>query len=85
MASSSNVVVARVYQLTIQGEMGLALRAEFSDLQANVDDGQTVLTGELPDQAALYSVLDRLQSLGLDLVHVNVIEPEQTRPSLRDD
>ena len=68
-------MVTRVYRLTVEGEMGPAMRDEFSDLHARVDEGNTVLTAELMDQAALYSVLERLQSIGLDLVHVTVIEP----------
>jgi hypothetical protein len=37
--------------------------------------GQTVLVGEIRDQAELYSVLDRVRSLGLELVSV---EPSPT-------
>ena len=67
-------MVARVYRLVVEGEMGSALRTEFSDLHTDVNEGHTVLTGELMDQAALYSVLERLQSLGLDLVRLDVVE-----------
>ena len=52
--------------------MGPAMREAFSELHTRTDDGRTVLSGELTDQAALYSVLDRLQALGLDLVDVSV-------------
>ena len=48
------------------------MREAFSDLHAQTDHGRTVLSGELTDQAALYSVLERLQALGLDLVDVSV-------------
>ena len=52
--------------------MGPAMREAFPELHAQTDDGRTVLSGELMDQPALYSVLDRLQALGLDLVDVSV-------------
>jgi hypothetical protein len=52
--------------------MGPAMREEFSELHACTEAGRTVLSGELTDQAALYSVFDRLQALGLDLVDVSV-------------
>jgi hypothetical protein len=50
--------------------MGPAMREAFPELDARNDDGRTVLSGELIDQPAVYSVLDRLQALGLDLVSV---------------
>jgi hypothetical protein len=37
-----------------------------------------VLTGTLPDQSALYGVLSRLQALGLELVEVRRLDPDQT-------
>jgi hypothetical protein len=52
--------------------MGPAMREAFGDLQVHTDHGRTVLSGELPDQPALYSVLERLQALGLDLIDVSV-------------
>jgi hypothetical protein len=33
----------------------------------------TTLTGELPDQAALQGLLDRLYSMGLSLISVNLV------------
>jgi hypothetical protein len=62
----------RFYRLVVSGEMGAATRAAFPDLHAHAERGQTVLSGEIRDQAALYSVLERFQSLGLDLVDVSV-------------
>jgi len=69
-------MVRRVYRLVVTGEMGPAMREAFSDLGARAEDGQTVLSGEFADQAALYSVFERLQALGLDLVDVAVVDDE---------
>jgi hypothetical protein len=52
--------------------MGPAMREAFGDMHVQTDHGRTVLSGELADQPALYSVLERLQALGLDLVDVSV-------------
>ncbi len=60
----------RTYRVTFLGEIGPATRAAFSEMDAQVDHGRTVLSAELPDQAALFSVLNRIHSLGLDLVHL---------------
>ena len=62
----------RVYRLVVTGEMGPAMREAFGDMHVQTDHGRTVLSGELMDQPALYSVLERLQALGLDLVDVSV-------------
>jgi len=69
-------MVGRVYRLVVTGEMGPAMREAFADLGAQAEDGQTVLSGEFADQAALYSVFERLQALGLDLVDVAVVDDD---------
>ena len=65
-------MASRVYRFVVTGEMGPAMREAFPELDTRTDDGRTVLSGELIDQPAVYSVLDRLQALGLDLVDVSV-------------
>jgi hypothetical protein len=60
----------RTYRVTFLGEIGPATRAAFSEMEARVEHGRTVLSAELPDQAALFSVLNRIHALGLDLVHL---------------
>jgi hypothetical protein len=47
-------MVRHVYRLVATGEMGPATREAFSDLRAQAEHGQTVVSGELTDQAALY-------------------------------
>ena len=36
-------------------------------------NGNTLLTGSLPDQAALHGVLTRLRDLGIELISVNPV------------
>jgi len=38
------------------------------------EDGTTLLAGPIPDQAALYGLLKRINDLGLPLVSVNQVE-----------
>jgi hypothetical protein len=39
--------------------------------------GETVLTGEIVDQAALHGVLNRIRDLGLPLLSVNQLSQDQ--------
>ena len=42
----------------------------------HTDQDETILTGTVVDQAALYGLLTKLRNLGLSLVAVNSIEEE---------
>ena len=45
---------------------------------AHTDQGETVLTGVLADQAALYGVIARVRDLGLPLLSVNHVEVDDS-------
>jgi hypothetical protein len=58
------------YQIRIRGRLGkLTLRA-FPALRAQSQGGDTLLTGPLADQAALYGVLSQIEALRLELLEV---------------
>lgn len=58
------------YQITISGGLGEIGREAFSDFKIESDETTTVLTGDL-DQAALYGTLNRILSLGFELIRLN--------------
>jgi len=58
------------YEIHIKGRLGDTSLSAFGELLAEFRPVVTVLHGELPDQAALYGVLGRIQSLGLELLEV---------------
>jgi len=58
------------YEIRIRGRLTDSMLAVFEGLTASVEPGETVLRGPVRDQAALYGLLDRIQSLGLELVEV---------------
>jgi hypothetical protein len=58
------------YEIRIKGRLSDSLLAAFEGLTATVETGETVLHGQVRDQAALYGLLERVQSLGLELVEV---------------
>lgn len=50
----------------------------FDDLAiAHTHEDETILSGDVADQAALYGLLARLRDLGLLLLSVNQVEPEE--------
>jgi hypothetical protein len=58
------------YQIRVRGVLGETLLSAFPELQAETGVGETSLGGTLPDQAALYGVLARMEALGLELLEV---------------
>jgi hypothetical protein len=58
------------YEIRIKGRLTDSMLAAFEGLTATVEPGETVLQGQVLDQAALYGLLERIQSLGLELVEV---------------
>ncbi len=57
-------------EIHVRGAMSPQELEDFEYLSAVIVPAETVLTGVVPDQSALYGVLNRLQALGLELVEV---------------
>jgi hypothetical protein len=63
-----------MYQIRVGGRLGRTMRAAFPDLRAEAHGEDTLLTGTLPDQAALHGALARIEALGLELLEVRRLE-----------
>lgn len=62
---------AWLYEIHLEGRLPERWSEWFGGLSIRSDrDDETILTGELPDQAALYGVLSRIHDLNLILVSV---------------
>jgi hypothetical protein len=65
------------YQIRVNGHLDGTWADWFDGLTiTNQDDGVSLLSGRLPDQAALHGILNRISSLGLKLISVNEMPEE---------
>jgi hypothetical protein len=64
-----------VYQIRIKGHLSHQWADWFEGLTiTREDNGDTLLTGPVADQAALHGLLKKVRDLGMPLVSVNRIE-----------
>lgn len=69
-----------VYQIRIKGHLDHNWTDWFDGLTITLeDDGNTLLTGLVIDQAALYGLLKKVRDLGMPLVSVNRKKLDQTK------
>jgi monoterpene epsilon-lactone hydrolase len=68
------------YEFRVHGHLGPTLLTAFPALVSHQQGAETVLTGLLPDAAALYGVLAEIEALGLDLLEVRRIQPPAEDP-----
>jgi len=69
----------QLYRVRVRGQLGQTIRSAFPALRARAEGGDTVLTGALADQAALYGVLAEVEALGLELIEVRRLQPDEPR------
>jgi hypothetical protein len=64
-------------EIRIRGRIDEHWSTWFADLAIRyTEQGETVLAGPVADQATLYGVLNRLRDLGLPLLSVSCVEPD---------
>ncbi len=67
-----------VYQIRIKGHLGHQWTDWFGGLTITLEDnGDTLLTGPVVDQAALHGLLKKVRDLGMPLVSVSPVKPAQ--------
>jgi hypothetical protein len=66
------------YEIRIAGQLDEAAAAAFGDLDVTVHGTVTVITGNF-DQAALHGLLERIRSLGLELVEARRLRSGRDR------
>ncbi len=64
------------YQIRLKGHLGRAWTDRFADLTVTLEEtGDTLLTGPVADQAALFGLLRKVRDSGVPLVSVSPVEP----------
>ena len=73
---SSELNQPMVYQIRIKGHLGPQWTEWFGDLTITLEDnGDTLLTGPVVDQAALHGLLRKVRDLGLPLISAIRVKP----------
>jgi hypothetical protein len=62
---------ARRYEICVRGPIGPTIMQAFPTLTASQSGQDTLLTGAIPDQSALYGVIHQLEALGLQLLEIH--------------
>lgn len=72
----------RIFEVTIVGQINDALRAQFDDVELDVElavgHGVSSLRVTCRDAAALHGMLGRIETLGLELLDVRPVDSRET-------
>ena len=67
------------YEIRLKGHLDARWADQFEHMTfTHTSDGTTILSGPVVDQAALYGLLRKVRDLGLPLLAVNQVDPEQS-------
>ena len=71
-----------IYQIRIKGHLGRQWTDWFGGLTITLEDnGETLLTGTVVDQAALHGVLRKVRDVGMPLLSIIRVTPGQADAS----
>lgn len=75
--SKTDVEPTMIYQVRIRGHLGQHWEDWFGELSISLEgNGDTLITGPVADQAALYGLLKKVRDLGAPLVSVIRLWPD---------
>ena len=67
-----------VYEIRVKGHLDPCWSEWFGELQiTNEPNGEALLSGYIPDQAALHGVLAKVRDLNLQLISVTSVNSDQ--------
>jgi hypothetical protein len=71
---------ASLYRIRIKGRLGATALSAFPSMACELMRSETVLTGWLEDQAALFGMLAQIEGLGLELLELRQIRASPRSP-----
>ena len=78
LSPESHLDEPMVYQIRIKGHLSRHWTEWFDGLTITLEeDGNTLLTGPVIDQAALHGLLKKVRDLGMPLISVNPVKSNQ--------
>lgn len=67
-----------IYQIRVRGHLSRQWTDWFSGLTITLEDnGDTLLTGPVVDQAALHGLLKKVRDLAMPLISISPVTPDQ--------
>lgn len=77
-SSIGNHSEAGLYAIRVRGHLNQQWAGWFGEMAVTLEEnGNTLLTGPVVDQAALHGLLRRVRDLGLPLISVTLLDPAQ--------
>ena len=65
------------YEIRVKGLLDAHWSEWFEGLFVEAEGQDTVISGPIPDQAALHGVLAKVRDLGVSLLSVSQVDPDQ--------
>ena len=63
------------YRIVVNGRLSDRFATAFAGMEIEPSEGQTAIVGVVNDQSHLFGILERVRSLGLELVRVETLCP----------
>lgn len=77
MANTHKYHFASDYRIKLKGRLDQKWSDWFEQMTISTEDGNTILTGPVADQAALHGLLIRIRDLNLTLLALERLDPDQ--------
>jgi hypothetical protein len=79
-ASTEYHGVSGLFEIRLKGHLEVRWAEWFEGMTITLEeDGNTLLTGPVVDQAALHGLLKKVRDLGMPLISVNCVDPGQAK------
>ena len=66
--------MSKQLEIHVKGQIPAIWSDWFEDLEIKLEGENSILTGEVPDHAAVHGIIERIRDLNLDLISVNLKE-----------